>query len=143
MKFKSFTAFRLNARNNQVVFSLSHLYKNINDLDLFIGGVLEKPVADGLVGPTFRCIVGDQFYRLKRGDRFWYENANQPGSFSAAQLGEIKKATLSRVMCDNSDDSRDMSVQKAAFRVPNSQNPRHNCQDNNIPRMNLAMWEEK
>ena len=30
----------------------------------------------------FRCIIGDQFARLKRGDKFFYSHKNQVGSFN-------------------------------------------------------------
>merc|ERR1719402_451825 len=85
---------------------LSGLYKNaISDVDLYIGGLLEKPVSPGgshttlLAGPLFQCIIGNQFDRLKRGDRFWYENQGQSGSFTPDQLDDIKKVSLAQMMC--------------------------------------------
>ena len=50
---------------------------------------------------------------LRKGDRFWYENGNHPGSFTKAQLQEIRKSSLTRVICDGLDDIE--SLQPFAF----------------------------
>jgi len=52
---------------------LSNVYSSVDDIDLFVGGIAEKPQTGAVLGPTFVCIVGDQFSRLRRGDRFFYE----------------------------------------------------------------------
>ena len=38
--------------------NLRSLYQNVNDIDLFVGGLLEAPVEGGLFGATFRGIIG-------------------------------------------------------------------------------------
>lgn len=54
---------------------MSRIYNSIDDVDLFIGGVSERQVEGALLGPTFLCLIGDQFARLRRGDRLFYEEA--------------------------------------------------------------------
>ena len=71
-----------NNANFQLVPRLQRMYRRIEDVDLFIGAISEKLVPGGTLGPTFQCIVGDQFRRLRLGDRFWYEEPNQVGSFT-------------------------------------------------------------
>lgn len=60
----------------QAAEALSRLYMNPDEVDLFIGGLSERPLPGAVLGPTFVCIVGDQFSRLRRGDRFFYEEAS-------------------------------------------------------------------
>ena len=87
----------------QSIAVLQSLYPSVDEVDLFAAGVSERPALGALLGPTFTCIVGDQFGRLRRGDRFFYEEGNQPSSFKPDQLQQIRKTSLARVLCDNSD----------------------------------------
>lgn len=66
-----------------------------------MGGSLEKFVDGTLVGPSFLRIITEQFYRSRVGDRFWFENGGKLG-FSSEQLKEIRKASISRLLCHNS-----------------------------------------
>ena len=44
----------------------------LDNIDLFVAGVSETPIADGQMGPTFTCILASQFREIRRGDRFYY-----------------------------------------------------------------------
>ena len=60
----------------------------MEDIDLYIGGLLEtpSPSSRALVGDTFLCLIGDQFARLKLGDRFFYDLGGQEGSFTIGMI---------------------------------------------------------
>lgn len=116
--------------------SLSLVYKHVDDIDLIIGGLLEKPV-DSLLGPTMSCIIADQFMRTKQGDRFFYTNTNQPKPFSELQLNEIRKVTLARIFCDNSDIG---NIQREVFKNIDDSNSPVSCTDDSIPKLNLMAW---
>jgi Animal haem peroxidase len=52
------------------------------DLDLYTAILAENPLPEGLLGPVGSCIISDQFARLKRGDRFWYETPDRSLRFT-------------------------------------------------------------
>ena len=116
---------------------LFKLYNNDpNIADLWVAGLAETPVRDALVGPTFRCIIREQMRRVRDGDRFFYEN---PQVFTSSQLKEIKKASLSKVLCDNLNNI--VSVQKNAFLAGSAKQRRILC--GGIPGIDLHKWKGK
>jgi peroxidase len=50
---------------------LRNIYESVDDVELFPGGLSERALPGGLVGPTFGCIMGLQFRQLRDCDRFW------------------------------------------------------------------------
>lgn len=99
----------------------------------------ERPLQGGLVGPTFACIIAIQFRQLRKCDRFWYETDDPTLRFTEPQLAEIRKTTLSKVMCNNMDAHADM--QRSGFDLPsNFLNPRVPC--DSMPQMNFEAWRE-
>jgi len=67
----------------QDVDNLMAVYSDVNDMDMYIAGLVELPISnDALIGPTALCLIADQFAKTKNGDRFFYDNGNQPSSFT-------------------------------------------------------------
>merc|ERR1711988_369244 len=98
---------------------LKRMYKSIDDIDLYVGGFLEAEHEDSILGPVFKCIIGDQFARLKKGDRFFYDlGIDKNLAFSLPQLNEVRKTSMARIICDNTDDVD--SIQPLAFKMPTS-----------------------
>ncbi|KAK3105961.1 hypothetical protein FSP39_009685, partial [Pinctada imbricata] len=69
----------LEDHNRQARNDLEGAYNNVTDIDLYAGAMLENRLTASYVGPTFACILGEQFRALKQGDRFWYENEGSTG----------------------------------------------------------------
>uniref|UniRef100_A0A6G1SPA2 Peroxidasin n=1 Tax=Aceria tosichella TaxID=561515 RepID=A0A6G1SPA2_9ACAR len=122
--------------SNKTLFRMAQVYKHVDDIDLFTGGISEYPRAGALIGPTFSCLIAKQAALLKRGDRFWYEN---PGQFSLEQLDEIRRHTSARLLCDNSDDLEDIQA-KAMLMPDHHTNPRVRC--HSLPSIDLSKWRE-
>ena len=114
---------------------MAQIYQNPDDVDLFVGGLLENHEGTGALGPTFACLIAEQFQRLRSGDRFWYENNGEVG-FTADQLNELRKVSLARMLCDNSD-----SIKIISRSVLSVKSVQVDCTA--IPSMDLNKWKIK
>ncbi|XP_075217867.1 peroxidase-like protein 3 [Lycorma delicatula] len=120
--------------------ALSSVYDHVDDIDLFPGGMSETPLPGGVLGPTFACIVGHQFRRVRSCDRFWYETADPLLRFTMAQLVEIRKITISRIICSGLDNV--VAIQRAALDLQDPfMNPRVPCSA--IPNIDLTLWRDR
>ncbi|XP_028416035.1 lactoperoxidase-like [Dendronephthya gigantea] len=132
---ETFKDTRKEIKNPQNRNILKQLYgDNPNLVEVWVAGLAETPVQGASVGPTFKCLIGEQFQRTRDGDRFFHE---LPGVLTQDMLAEIKKSSLSRMYCDNLNV---VSIQPNAFKLPTGKNTRITC--DRIPRMDLCKWKE-
>uniref|UniRef100_A0A915PIU6 Ig-like domain-containing protein n=1 Tax=Setaria digitata TaxID=48799 RepID=A0A915PIU6_9BILA len=124
-----------NVMSREIIHKLKGLYGHPGNIDLFAGGIVEERINGSLVGPTFSCIIAEQFRRIRDGDRFWYEKVDV---FNEVQREEIKKASLARIICDNADNIT--KVQDDVFLFVGKQPQLYrSCVD--IPKLDLRPWQ--
>nr|KAG5714265.1 hypothetical protein BaRGS_018482 [Batillaria attramentaria] len=103
---------------------------DVNDVDLYSGALNERPVRNGIVGPTYACLLGKQFANIRNCDRFWFENTNTTIGFSderrTNQQREIRRMRLSNVICLTTNIDQ---IQGNAFEIVDSNRGRklHNA----------------
>jgi hypothetical protein len=73
---------------------LQLLYGNVNNVDLWVGGLAERHLPGSSVGETFTRIISDQFRRVRDGDRFWYQNT--PNTTERSMLDHTDLADVIR-----------------------------------------------
>ncbi|UJR29119.1 hypothetical protein I4U23_010333 [Adineta vaga] len=122
-----------------VIHRLASVYSHVDDIDLYVGGISERSVSDGIVGPTFACIIAQQFRDLRRGDRFFYETQNPSIRFTPNQFNEIRHISLSSILCQTIKDMNEIQID--AFKMPNHSNNQYvSC--SSLPFINLLFWRE-
>jgi hypothetical protein len=143
---------------------LKSLYSHVDDIDLYVGGISEFSILDGVVGETFGCkystkltllisfilnqifktkgIIARQFFDLKRSDRFYYENGNDANTrFTSDQLNEIRnKVTMKEILCRIVDLKE---TQTHSFLAPHHTiSPFTSCSNSHHEPFNFNLWKE-
>lgn len=76
--------------------ALAEAYGDVDNVELWAGGLAEDHLSGGSVGPLFGAILVDQFERLRDGDRFWYER-----DLTGRELMQVRATTLADVISRN------------------------------------------
>lgn len=53
---------------------LSSVSASNEDIDLWVGGLLETKAPGAIFGQTFRDAIAEQFVRLKKGDKYFFDH---------------------------------------------------------------------
>uniref|UniRef100_L7M0Y2 Putative peroxinectin n=1 Tax=Rhipicephalus pulchellus TaxID=72859 RepID=L7M0Y2_RHIPC len=117
------------------------VYENVRDIDLYSGALSETRLEGAELGATYACGVARQFRLLKYADRFYYEHANQSGSFNDDQLDTIRKTTLTKILCENVAGMDSVSTNRNAFLLPTNEDDTVTCSD--LPDIDLTKWKEE
>lgn len=108
---KQFTSFSELTSDPVLQQKLASLYGNINNIDLFVGGLVEEHKhKESMMGTLFHEILKQQFEKLRSGDRFWYEKR-----LTQYQIYYINQIKLSDIIRRNTTSS---DIQLNAFLMP-------------------------
>jgi hypothetical protein len=86
--------------NPAIVAGLKSVYSSVDDIDPWLGAIAEDHLEDSSVGELIFHVVGDQFRRLRDGDRFWYRN---DVAFSLDEIEEIESTSLADIIRRNTE----------------------------------------
>lgn len=111
-----------NTELNQKLIQAYGSEENALNGDFWIIGLSEPEAnSDGMLGETFATFVEQQFNNYRLGDRFWFENPNNPyiesGMLSKELLQEVTDVTLSDIFNDNAADGLAGGIDSDLFLV--------------------------
>ncbi|XP_071443375.1 peroxidase [Hetaerina americana] len=131
----------LDVIDQEIVDKFAKVYDSPEDVEVNVGGFLERHVPGALAGPTFVCIMAEQFRRTRAGDRYFYEHGGFHHSLTPDQLKSIRSASFARLLCDNGDEITEMQPQ--AFMQLSHSNQVVPCDRYDlIPVVDLRPWQE-
>jgi peroxidase len=106
LRMQPYTSFAQLTDDRALRANFQTVYGTIDNVDLFMGGLAEKHAPGANVGPTFQFIIASQFWRLRNGDRFYWQNEGfdlRTGSLIAnTTLGSIlrRDTTIANVQAN-------------------------------------------
>ncbi len=114
---EKFTSFSQLTDNPELAETLEQLYGNIDNVDVFVGGLVEETKTESLMGQLFTTVLTEQFQKIRDGDRFWYQRRLPRGArkyIEHVKLSDIlRRNTGLRYVPDN------------VFKVPHKKH--HGC----------------
>jgi len=120
------------------IVEMKKIYRHWLDIEMYFGGFAERRIGDAAMGPTFACIIGLQYFNTKYGDRFYFEHGHEAGSFTPAQLENIRHvSSLSNILCKAGYIE---SAQPNAFFLESSHNAKIPCQS--YPELDYSLWAD-
>ncbi|XP_017103338.2 salivary peroxidase/catechol oxidase [Drosophila bipectinata] len=98
---------------------LKTIYSSWKDVDLIVGGISETPV-NGALGPTFNCVLAEQFRNVH------LQHRRNPFHEHSSLLSEYLHFNGTKLLCLNSDLR---SASQNIFKLPSASNLLVNCDD--------------
>lgn len=137
-EIKTFDDFKLIFQPENVEL-LKRFYKSPEDVDFYVGGMLEifKSVANPVAGPTFGCVIGENYRNVMGGDIYYYTHPENPNPFTKEQLDQIQTFSMIHLYCLNSklkQTNANFAFTHASF------NPKVDC--SSYPLFDLSPWKE-
>jgi len=93
---------------------LRDAYANVDDIDVWVGGLAEDPLPGAQVGPLIHTVLTRQFTALRDGDRFWWER-----TLTRRERDIVADLRLSDIIRLNSDIGDE--IQDDVFRLAQTQ----------------------
>ncbi|NRB62389.1 MAG: hypothetical protein HRU40_05050, partial [Saprospiraceae bacterium] len=120
--------------NNRITSNLFSLYKDINDVDAWVGMLSEdKQTANNLFGETITAFMALQFKNLRDGDRFFFEN---DPVLSEEDKASIRNTSLHDIIMRNTEIEL---IQSEVFKAM----PHEQICDNMIVDLSGRIWTEE
>ena len=79
-------------------FIIEKSFNSVDNIDTYVGVLGEIKLKGSMFGELGATIAGEQFKRIRDGDRFWYEYAYPP-----EVVAEIKKTTITDIILRNTE----------------------------------------
>jgi hypothetical protein len=92
------TTFAEISSDPEIQADLAALFGNVDNIDPFVGALAEDHLPGASVGPFILAVVGNQFERLRDGDRFFYTQDPLLRSPAVRQIIDLDNLTLSKVI---------------------------------------------
>ena len=93
---------------------LASVYANVDDIDVWVGGLAEDPLPGAMVGRLVFTILKDQFEALRDGDRFWYRR-----TLTQAERDDVENTRLADIIRRNTNIGNEIADD--VFHVPQRQ----------------------